>query len=83
MPRDPLSPAHVKALIERGNIVPPTKADLEDKSKSDALSKRFALVQTVWFVLQCIARRVQHLPIAELEVMTIAYTAISLTLYAF
>ncbi|KAG2109532.1 hypothetical protein DEU56DRAFT_900791 [Suillus clintonianus] len=39
------------------------KADIEDRSKGDILSKGVAILQLVWFVLQLAARRGQNLPI--------------------
>jgi hypothetical protein len=41
------------------------------------------LVQTLWFMIQCIARGVQHLPLTELEVITLAYTMLNLFIYVF
>ena len=54
-------------------IITPTEDELKDKGKSDALTKFIVLLQTLWFVIQCIARGIQHLPITELEIVTLAY----------
>ncbi|KIM21634.1 hypothetical protein M408DRAFT_29395 [Serendipita vermifera MAFF 305830] len=64
-------------------IVAPTEAEIKDKSKSDVLTKLIVLVQTMWFVLQCIARGAQHLPLTELEVVTLAYAMLNLFIYLF
>ncbi|KAI0062751.1 hypothetical protein BV25DRAFT_1915879 [Artomyces pyxidatus] len=48
----------------------------------DSLSKALAVVQTLWFIVQCIARCAQGLPITQLEVMTLAYTVITVAMYA-
>ena len=56
-------------------------ADIEDKSKASFLSKEFAIVQTGWFILRCIACRVEHLPITELEITTLAFAALNFTIY--
>ena len=32
-----------------------TAADIEDRSKGDVLSKIIAILQTTWFIVQCIA----------------------------
>ncbi|KAF7984580.1 hypothetical protein HWV62_13805 [Athelia sp. TMB] len=77
----PLSPKHVVELVRRGHIVSPTSEELASQSKGDALSKGVALMQTLWFVLQCIVRRIEHLPVTSLEVMTLAYTAITIAMY--
>ncbi|KIM26227.1 hypothetical protein M408DRAFT_73096, partial [Serendipita vermifera MAFF 305830] len=64
-------------------VVVPTEAEIKDKSKSDVLTKLIVLVQTMWFVLQCIARGAQHLPLTELEVVTLAYAMLNLFIYLF
>ncbi|KAJ7752865.1 hypothetical protein B0H16DRAFT_780691 [Mycena metata] len=53
------------------------KADIEDKSKGDTLSKGVAIAQGLWFVTQCFARVSQHLPLTELEVATLAFAVLS------
>jgi len=57
--------------------------EIKDKSKGDVLSKALVIVQTGWFVLQCIGRGVQHLAITELEVVTLAFAALNLGTYWF
>ncbi|KAF7984840.1 hypothetical protein HWV62_10787 [Athelia sp. TMB] len=80
-PRYPLSPKVVLELVRRGHLVAPTSDELANQSKGDALSKGVAIVQTLWFVMQCIARRIEHLPVTSLEVMTLAYTVITVAMY--
>lgn len=82
-PIHPLSRYEVEDLVQRGLLFPPSEREIKDKSKGDALSKGFVLVQVMWFVMQCIARRIQHLPIAELEVVTLAYTIVNVAIYGF
>jgi hypothetical protein len=82
-PMRPLSRHEVKDLVQKGLLVPPTESEIKDKSKGDPLSKGFVLVQVAWFVIQCIARRIQHLPITELEVVTLAYTTVNVAIYGF
>ncbi|KAJ7789232.1 hypothetical protein B0H14DRAFT_3574473 [Mycena olivaceomarginata] len=48
-------------------------AIIMDRSKGDALSKGVALVQSIWFIIQCFARVSQQLPIIELEFATLAF----------
>ncbi|KAJ7727057.1 hypothetical protein B0H16DRAFT_1697824 [Mycena metata] len=55
-------------------------ADIEDKSKGDALSKSVAIAQGLWFVTQCLARVFQHLPLTELEVATLAFAVLSVAI---
>jgi hypothetical protein len=51
--------------------------EIVDRSKSDALSKTIVIIQTTWFTAQCIARARQGLAITELEIVTLAYTALN------
>ncbi|PBK85563.1 hypothetical protein ARMGADRAFT_861123, partial [Armillaria gallica] len=54
---------------------------IEDKNKGDALSKAFSILQISWFIVQCIARANQHLPITLLETTALAFAGISFTTY--
>ncbi|KAJ7917637.1 hypothetical protein B0H13DRAFT_1994467 [Mycena leptocephala] len=51
--------------------------DIMDKSKGDVLSKGVALAQGLWFTAQWLARIVQHLPVTELEVATMAFAVVN------
>ncbi|KAJ7059141.1 hypothetical protein C8F01DRAFT_1370743 [Mycena amicta] len=55
-----------------------TEAAIQDKSKGDVFSKGIAFFQGLWFVLQCIARAAQHLPLTELEVATLAFAVVNI-----
>ncbi len=48
-----------------------TVSDIKDRSKGD-LSRLIAILQTTWFILQCIARGQQQLAVTELELVTLA-----------
>ncbi|KIM28246.1 hypothetical protein M408DRAFT_23950 [Serendipita vermifera MAFF 305830] len=65
------------------DITAPTEIELKDRGKSDALTKIIVLVQTLWFVVQCIARGTQHLPLTELEIVTLAYAMLNFFIYIF
>lgn len=54
-----------------------TEHDLQDRSKGEAVSKAVVMVQTMWFVLQCFARWVQHLPLSEPKVITLAFAVMN------
>ncbi|PBK58901.1 hypothetical protein ARMSODRAFT_899957, partial [Armillaria solidipes] len=54
---------------------------IEDKSKGDALSKTFSILQISWFVVQCVARAIQHLPITLLEMTALAFAGLSMIMY--
>lgn len=59
-----------------------TKRELDDRSKGDTISKAIVVLQTTWFVLQCIARAERRLPLSELEVLTLAFAVVNATIYA-
>ncbi|KAI0057736.1 hypothetical protein BV25DRAFT_1919919 [Artomyces pyxidatus] len=82
-PIHPISPVDAIELVKSGVLVPPTEDEIRGWSQGDVLSKAIAILQTLWFVIQCIARRAEGLPITQLEVMTLAYTTITVAMYAF
>ncbi|KDQ49494.1 hypothetical protein JAAARDRAFT_165562 [Jaapia argillacea MUCL 33604] len=81
-PVRPLDPYDLNKL-DNDDFPQITEAEIQDKSKRDAVSKAIIMVQTTWFILQCIARSFKHLPITEIEVATLAYTVLNLATYAF
>ena len=42
-----------------------SEEDIKDRSKGDILSKLIAILQTTWFILQCIARAQQRLTLTR------------------
>jgi hypothetical protein len=77
----PLTWEDVGGLLENKQITLPTEAEIRDKSKSDSLAKIFVLIQTLWFVMQCIARQLERLTTTELEIVTLAYATISFGMF--
>ena len=61
----------------------PTEAEIKDRGKSDWLTKSLVLLQTSWFVMQCIAWGIKHLPVTHLEIITPAYAAMNFVIYIF
>jgi hypothetical protein len=57
------------------------EAELEGRSKSDALSKGIAILQLAWFVLQLVARYIQNLPTTLLEIDTLAVVSLACISY--
>ena len=83
---DPLHPLGLSDLSQCDDyesFTMPTKAEIEDKGKSDWLAKSLILLQTSWFVIQCIARGIEHLPLTHLEIITLAYAAMNFVIYIF
>jgi hypothetical protein len=69
------------SLTGNGDFPRMSKMEIQDKSKGDFISKAVVILQTSWFVMQCIARGVQGLPITELELATIAFAGLNFVLY--
>ncbi|PVF90850.1 hypothetical protein CPB86DRAFT_878812 [Serendipita vermifera] len=77
----PLDRETVITLIKEGTIELPLEEEIQDKGKTDWLGKTLVLLQTGWFVIQCAARAVAHLPLSEFEVVTLAYTIVNVGTY--
>jgi hypothetical protein len=54
---------------------------IKDKSKGDVLSKGVALVQGLWFTTQCLARVHQHLAVTGLEVATLVFAVVNISIW--
>ena len=71
----PVNSKQIKYLVDCNYIPFPsiTEKEVWDKSKQDGFQKTLTLFQTGWFVLQCIGRWIQHLPLSTLELTTFTY----------
>ena len=74
-------------LLESGHlnltsIMIPSE-EIMDRSKSDGLTKCIAIIQTMWFIAQVIARRTQHLAITPLELTTVALASLNWVAFIF
>ena len=78
-----LGPRQLEDLHAKGKIAIPMvkESDIEDRSKADALSKALVIVQTTWFVTQCIARKQQGLVIPQFELVTAALAVLNGIMY--
>jgi hypothetical protein len=79
-----LSLQDIEELVKKDEIEYPiiSKEEIKDKSKGDAVTKGLVLVQTTWFLLQCVARGAQHLSLTELELATAAFALLNVITYA-
>ncbi|KAF8802868.1 hypothetical protein BYT27DRAFT_6749375 [Phlegmacium glaucopus] len=73
----------LERLVAEGKIDWPTISEkgIRDRSKGDSFSKGFAVLQTTWFIGQCIARGVAGLILTELELATLAFSILNAILY--
>jgi hypothetical protein len=69
------------SLTGNGDFPRISKMEIQDKSKGDFISKSVVILQASWFVMQCIARHIQGLPITELELATIAFASLNFAIY--
>lgn len=77
-----LSPYHLEPFLDSGEV-DFTEDEILDRSKGDGLAKTLVLLQTTWFMIQFFARIVKGLPITEIELVTIAFTALNFGTYFF
>ena len=72
----------LEKLKEDGKIEWPSipKKEIEDRSKGDFLSKGIAVLQTTWFIAQCILRGVAKISLTQVELATVAFSALNIVL---
>jgi len=82
-PRVTLTPDELLHFSRDGFVDIPdiARADIEDRSKGDILSKGIAILQLIWFVVQLAARYIQNLPITLLEVDTLSVAVMTCITY--
>jgi hypothetical protein len=78
-----LTPKDFRNLLADQEIGFPliSEKEIQDRSKGDGLSKGLAVVQTTWFIAQCISRKVQGLTITEIELVTVAFAFLNGIMY--
>ena len=82
-PIHPLGEKDIRSCDDYEPFFMPTEEEIEDKAKSNWLAKFLVLFQTSWFVTQCIARGIKHLPLTHLEIVTLAYAVMNFAIYYF
>ncbi|EMD31005.1 hypothetical protein CERSUDRAFT_89570 [Gelatoporia subvermispora B] len=73
----------VTRLQIEGRITLVPRAELRDKSNGGRFSNLIALIQTVWFMLQCGVRVTHHRPLSILEFGTLGYVFTTITIHIF
>ena len=54
-----------------------TEEEISDRSRGDGLSKLVFMLQSSWFIVQCIARHIQRLDLTQLELTTLAMASLN------
>ncbi len=74
----------INEFILAGDIDTPkiTQAEIEDRSKGDIISKSVSILQTTWFISQCIVRWSTKIPVTELEIVTLGFALLNGITYA-
>ncbi|KAK7024468.1 hypothetical protein VNI00_016265 [Paramarasmius palmivorus] len=67
-------------LVAKGYITL-TEDEIKDKSHADVITKSIAVIQTIWFIMQVIARAVEGLAITELEIVTVGFAILNFGTY--
>lgn len=57
------------------------KQDIQEQSKADWLSKTFAVLQGIWFVLNVISRHATGLYVTLIEIATVAFAMMAVLIY--
>ena len=86
-PRDsrpfPVNSIQLHYLVTRGYVPFPeiTETKIRGMGKQDTFQKILTLLQLGWFIVQCIGRAIQHLPITTLELATSGLALCTLASY--
>jgi hypothetical protein len=68
-------------FIKEGKFTTIKEEYIQDRSKGDGLAKALVILQTSWFVIQCIARKAEGFAITQLELVTVALAVLNGIMY--
>ncbi|KAF8542567.1 hypothetical protein BDD12DRAFT_728609, partial [Trichophaea hybrida] len=89
-----LTPEGFKWLLKKENLKglcetillsrnPFDMKEVEDKGKADDISKALVSIQALWMTAQCVARKLDGLPVTLLEIHVLIHIAYTAFIYAF
>jgi hypothetical protein len=78
-----VTPTGAVELARLGLLTPVPEDVINDKTKADLITKLVVCVQAGWFIVQCIARVAQHLPLSLLEIHVLTHVFVALLMYLF
>ncbi|KAL9106809.1 MAG: hypothetical protein Q9227_008231 [Pyrenula ochraceoflavens] len=76
----PVNAAQLHHLLKNNYVKLPVvkKSTIMDKNKAEALVRLLTIGQTVWFLINCVARAIQGLALSTLELSTLAFISSAL-----
>ncbi|KAK7438879.1 hypothetical protein VKT23_017806, partial [Stygiomarasmius scandens] len=80
-PKEDTMPNTLLALLIKTGLISITEDEIMDRSKSDPFAKIVVLCQTLWFIVQSVARGVEGLSITDLEILTNAFAMLNFVTY--
>jgi hypothetical protein len=82
-PKFPINAKQLHYLVAAGYLPYPQvdKEVISDKNKADGFARAITVMQTIWFVLQCISRVNQSLALTHLELSTLAFVFCTLATF--
>ncbi|KAF2138731.1 uncharacterized protein K452DRAFT_290381 [Aplosporella prunicola CBS 121167] len=70
--------------LAKAGILPKTSnSEISDKSKANIVAKLLVCIQAGWFIVQCVARLVQGLPLTLLEIHVLTHVVCAFLMYFF
>lgn len=81
----PVNTVQMHWLVQKKYLeIPQIKVEeIVDKSKADTFAKVVTIIQTSWFMLQCLGRAAQRLAFTTIELSTVAFVCCTLPTYYF
>ncbi len=76
-----LTSGAVRGLAYSGRFLYVDDREVQDRSKADGLAKLLICVQVSWLSIECIARKISHLPLTILEIHTFIHVVCALAIY--
>jgi hypothetical protein len=68
-------------FLKEGKFTTIKEEYIQDRSKGDGLAKALVIMQTSWFVIQCIARKAEGFAITQIELVTVALAVLNGVMY--
>jgi hypothetical protein len=78
-----LTPRGILDLARLGHWQYISPQRISDRSKADGLRKSLVLIQVLWMLASCVARKANGLPLTLLEVHTMVHVVCAFVMYAF